>query len=73
MSVLLSLGKGPKLFLEVARWAETPRGFHVRRENGETLVWLGRVHLIYTPACWRPAVRGPTLDGRISDGRSMAT
>ncbi|WP_155524515.1 hypothetical protein [Oleisolibacter albus] len=73
MSLFISLGKGPKLFIEVARWAEAPRGLQVRRENGEVLFWLGRVHLIYTPARWRPAVRGPTFDGRTSNGRSLAT
>jgi hypothetical protein len=28
------------------------------------LIWLGRVHLIYTPARWRPPARGPTIHGR---------
>lgn len=68
MSLFISLGRGPKLFIELARWADhsrsAPRGYDVRRENGELLIWLGRFHLIYTPARWRPAARGPTRHGR---------
>lgn len=69
MSLFIGRPKGPKLFIEFARWADSPRGLHVCRENGEILVWLGRVHLIYTPARWRPVVRGPTFHGHTSDGR----
>jgi len=39
----------------------------VRRENGETLIWLGRLHMIYTPGRWRPVARGPTINGRHHD------
>ncbi|MFM2045270.1 MAG: hypothetical protein RLY86_3846 [Pseudomonadota bacterium] len=60
MSIFVSLGIGPKIFVELARWADTPRGVDIRRENGEVLIWLGKLHVIYTPARWRPEARGPT-------------
>lgn len=70
MSLFMSLGRGPKLFIELARWADqssrSGRACDVRRENGELLIWLGRVHLIYTPAQWRPVARGPTSNDRQS-------
>ncbi len=68
MSFFFSVAKGPKLFVELARWADhgAPGGrrYDLRRENGELLIWLGRLHLIYTPARWRPPARGPTIHGR---------
>lgn len=71
MSFFVSLGRGPKLFVELAHWADRgadgSRGCEMRRENGETLIWLGRLHLIYTPGRWRPVARGPTIDGRHND------
>lgn len=71
MSFFMSLGRGPKLFIELAHWADRGavglRGCEVRRENGETLIWLGRLHMIYTPGRWRPVARGPTIDGRDHD------
>lgn len=63
MSIFVSLGAGPKFFIELARWADAPRGMDIRRENGEVLIWLGRLHVIYTPARWRPETRGPTIGG----------
>lgn len=73
MSFFVSLGRGPKLYIELARWASVPRGLQVRRENGELLVWLGRLHVIYTPARWRPVARGPTDYGRTHQGRRLAS
>lgn len=66
-SLYLALPGGPKLYVEHAGWTRA-RGnaFEVRRENGELLVWLGRLHVIYTPGRWRPArdrSRGGPLDG----------
>ena len=69
MSIFISLGTGPKIFIELARWADAPRGVDFRRENGEVLLWLGRLHLIYTPARWRPETRGPTGGGTRIDGQ----
>lgn len=68
MSFFVSLGNGPKIFIELAHWASSRRGLHVSRENGEILVWLGRVHVIYTPARWRPPARGPTAAGPLPGG-----
>ncbi|HYE53043.1 MAG TPA: hypothetical protein VEB20_25825 [Azospirillaceae bacterium] len=62
MSFFLALPGGPKIYIELARWASPAGRFDLRRENGETLVWLGRIHLIYTPARWRP-VPGGVIDG----------
>lgn len=71
MSFFMSLGNGPKLFFELTarphQDAPRTRGYEVRRENGETLIWLGRLHVIYTPGRWRPVARGPTNDGRHHD------
>ena len=67
MSFFMSLGNGPKFFFELTarphRDVSRTRGYEVRRENGETLIWLGRLHVIYTPGHWRPTPRGPTNDG----------
>lgn len=52
MSVFLALG-GHRVFAEHALWA-SPGAFDIRRENGEFVVWLGRLHLIYTPPRWSP-------------------
>ncbi|MGQ9364878.1 hypothetical protein [Azospirillum sp. ST 5-10] len=53
MSVFLGFC-GHRVFVEHARWA-TPAGrFDLRRENGEYVVWLGRLNIIYTPARWVP-------------------
>lgn len=81
MSIFVSLGTGPKVFIELAHWADAPRGVDIRRENGEILLWLGRLHMIYTPARWRPEPRGPTtggptigptFDGQEPTGRKLA-
>ncbi len=62
MSIYLALPGGTKIYAEIARWASPGRRFEIRREMGETLIWLGRVHIIYTPAHWRP-VAGDVIDG----------
>lgn len=62
MNVFLGLC-GRRVFLEHARWASPDRFFEIRRENGETLIWLGRLHVIYTPARWS-APRGRLADER---------
>lgn len=52
MSILIKLIGGRQLYIEVARWA-TPSGrCTVTREGSEWIVWIGRLHLIYTPP-WR--------------------
>lgn len=68
MSFFFTLGTGPKIFVEFADWATARRGLHVSRDNGEILVWLGRIHVIYTPRRWRPPARGPTLAGPLPGG-----
>lgn len=57
MSVYLGFC-GRSVFVEHALWA-TPDGlFDLRRENGEIVIWLGRLHIIYTPARWGPRSGG---------------
>ena len=58
---------GRSVFVEHAHWA-SPGAFDIRRENGELVVWLGRLHMIYTPATWSPPPtlrrkRGGSADG----------
>lgn len=50
---------GHRFFVEHARWASPERSIDFRRENGEILLWLGRLHVIYTPARWSPPRGGP--------------
>ena len=57
MSVYLGFC-GRRLFLEHAQWASSGVGFDIRQENGEYLIWLGRLHIIYTPARWGPRSGG---------------
>lgn len=58
MHIFLKLTGGRQLYLEVARWSDRSAGavppFEMRREDGERVVWLGRLMLIYTPARWTP-------------------
>lgn len=73
MALFLSLGNGPKLFIERATWAAARRPsleriVRISRENGEILLWLGRFHLIYTPGNWRPPPRGPCNGGPLPGG-----
>jgi hypothetical protein len=63
MPIYLTLKRGPKLYVEYARWARPdsrlPRPWlEVRRERGELLFWFGRWHGIYTPRRWSPDKRG---------------
>lgn len=51
MAIYLELC-GRSLFVEIAYWASPDRPIDYRRENGEFLIWLGRLHIIYTPARW---------------------
>jgi hypothetical protein len=68
MPIYLTLRRGPKLYVEYARWAQPDlrlgSWFEVRREHGELLFWLGRWHGIYTPARWSPDKRGVLNGGR---------
>ena len=58
MPIYLTLKRGPKLYVEYARWARPGSWLEMRREHGELLFWLGRWHGIYTPARWSPDKRG---------------
>ncbi|HZH28846.1 MAG TPA: hypothetical protein VEY95_16860 [Azospirillaceae bacterium] len=62
MTIFIKLVGGRQVFLERARWARPSRWLHIRKDNGEWLVWIGGWHLIYTPAQWAP--RGVSIDGR---------
>lgn len=52
MSVLIKLWGGRQLFVERDRWSRADGFFESRREGQEILLWIGRWHLIYTPASW---------------------
>ncbi|CAO3415509.1 hypothetical protein [Azospirillum doebereinerae] len=56
MSVFLGFC-GHRLFVEHALWASPTGSFDLRRENGEVILWLGRLNVIYTPARWGPPSR----------------
>lgn len=65
MSVFLGLF-GHRLFVEHARWAAPNADLLAfRRENGEFVVWIGRLNLIYTPSRWAPPPR--LVPRRMSD------
>ncbi|GFZ95966.1 hypothetical protein GCM10011497_28090 [Elstera cyanobacteriorum] len=59
MPLFLSVPRGPKLYVEFARWS-VPTGAlrwaEMRRENREVLIWFGRLHIIYTPPRWLPGL-----------------
>ncbi|UEM21050.1 hypothetical protein JL100_028990 [Skermanella mucosa] len=71
MPIYLTLKRGPKLYVEYARWtrpgAWPGTWIEVRRERGELLLWLGRWHAIYTPARWSPGKAG-TSRGVLNGG-----
>lgn len=77
MHIFLKLVGGRQFFLEVARWSDGGTGtlppFQTRREDGEWVVWLGRLMLIYTPArwappkTWTPPARGALTLGAVGD------
>lgn len=52
------LGRGPRLYIEFAHRAQPSaskgKTFEVRREGEEILIWLWRLHVIYTPPKWAP-------------------
>jgi len=53
MGVLIKFWGGRQAYLEYAGWACPDRFFDLRHEQGETILWLGRLQVIYTPADWR--------------------
>ncbi|HYD98555.1 MAG TPA: hypothetical protein VEH84_04170 [Alphaproteobacteria bacterium] len=57
MSVFINLLWVGQLYVEFATWARPDRLFHARVEGRELFIWLGRLHLIYTPPSWTPALR----------------
>ena len=57
MPIYLTLKRGPKLYVEYARWARPGPWLEVRRERGELLFWFGRWHGIYTTRRWSPDKR----------------
>jgi hypothetical protein len=52
MSILIKLIGGRQLFVEFARWARPGGRWTITREGSEWIIWIGRLHLIYTPP-WR--------------------
>ena len=72
MTIFLTLNRGPKLYVEYARWAggqDRPGPwFEIRRDRGELLLWFGRWHAIYTPARWSPEQWSPEDGGMLNGG-----
>lgn len=60
---------GRRLFIERVERADGP-WFERVAEGGETLVWIGRWHVIWTPAGWRPPTR--RTEARLDRGASAA-
>lgn len=56
MLCFVRLPRGRRFFAEIAVWATPDRLLLVRREHRELIVWIGRLHIIYTPAGWSPPV-----------------
>ena len=64
MSILIKLWGGRQVYLERDRWSSTGGFLEWRAHEQEILIWIGRWHLIYTPASWSvPA-------GRLFDDRA---
>jgi hypothetical protein len=65
MSVLIKLGTSRQLFIERDRWSTPQRWLEWHVQGREILIWIGRWHLIYTPAHWMSAP-GPFRNGRVA-------
>lgn len=65
MSVLIRIWGGPQVYVERDRWSARGPLVEWHRQGQEILVWVGRWHLIYTPARWS-ARRRLLPDGRVA-------
>ena len=63
MSILIKIWGGRQLYLERDRWSSKGGFLEWHAQEQEILIWIGRWHIIYTPANWS----GPA--GRLCDGR----
>lgn len=64
MSILVKLWGRRQLYVERDQWSTTGGFVEWHAHGQEILVWIGRWHLIYTPASWSPTT------GRLADGRA---
>lgn len=65
MSILVKFWGGRQLYLERDRWSSAARYVEWRAQREELLIWVGRWHMVYTPAaCAARLRRAP--DGRVA-------
>src|SRR5579859_4845312 len=62
MCVLIKFWGGRQLYVERDRWSSSGGFVEWRAREREILIWIGRWHLIYTPAGWSVPT-GPLCDG----------
>jgi hypothetical protein len=66
MNILIRFWGGRQVYVERDGWSSSGRLVEWRAHEQEILIWIGRWHLIYTPANWSAAA------GRLFDGRSAS-
>ena len=65
MSVLIRLWGGRQVYLERDRWSSKGGFVEWHAHEREILVWIGRWHIIYTPARWSDKA-GRLYDRRVA-------
>ena len=65
MSVLIRLWGGRQVYLERDRWSSRGGFVEWHAHQQEILIWVGRWHVIYTPAC-RSDKAGRLYDRRVA-------
>jgi hypothetical protein len=66
MNVLIRFWGGRQVYLERDRWSSTGGFVEWHAHQQEILVWIGRWHIIYTPAKWSASSGRRLCDGRVA-------
>ncbi len=64
MIMLIKLWGGRQLYIERDRWSSPASFLEWRRQRREILIWVGPLHIVYTPADWAPPSGSTLLDRR---------
>jgi hypothetical protein len=62
--MFIKIWGGRRLYIERDRWSGRAPFLEWRRQQREILIWVGPLHIIYTPADWAPAAGESILDRR---------
>jgi hypothetical protein len=65
MCILVKFWGGRQVYVERDQWSARGPFVEWRRQGQEFLIWVGRWHIIYTPATWS-VPRRPLPDGRVA-------